>query len=114
MNSPAVVLHCQACDAEVAYVYGGTDDDVVLAGRVRDTAAATERAVTLGVDRRRHRRRSWAATETQLRGDGYARSDPEAWCAEHGRMRVPHRDRLLAYFDRAAGRVVRVRVPPVG
>ncbi len=67
-------LACQRCGAVVARVYA-TDDGVHFAGRVRDTARATERAVIMGVGRRRHRRNSWAATETALRGSDYADVD---------------------------------------
>jgi hypothetical protein len=81
-------LACQRCGAVVARVYA-TDDGVHFAGRVRDTARATERAVIMGVGRRRHRRDSWAATETALRGSDYADVDPEAWCPRHGRMTMP-------------------------
>jgi hypothetical protein len=105
-------LACGKCDDVVARVYA-TDDGVHFAGRVRDTSTATERAVTMGVRRRRHRRDSWAATETQLRGDGYAHVDPEAWCPNHGRMTMPDRDQLLAAFDNADGDA-RLHVPPSG
>lgn len=109
-----IALVCDRCGATVGRVYP-TDDGATFAGRVRDTATATERAGTFGVDRRSHRRGSWAATETQLRADGYAHVEPEASCPEHGRMRVPDREQLLAYFDKAtAGRTMHLRVPPVG
>jgi len=103
---------CDRCGAIVARVHATDDGGVVFAGRIRDTASATERAVAFGVGRRRHRRDSWAAAETQLRGSGYADIVPEAWCPEHGRVALPDRDRLLAHFD--AGRAIHLRVPPDG
>jgi hypothetical protein len=109
-----IALVCDHCGAIVGRVYA-TDDGVAFAGRIRDDGVATERAGIVGVDRRRHRRHSWAATETQLRGDDYAHSEPEAWCPEHGRMALPVRDGLLARFDKASvDRAIRVRVPPIG
>jgi hypothetical protein len=107
-----IELACGKCDAVVGRIYE-TGDGVHVAGRTRDTTTATDRAVTMGVGRRRHRRDSWAATETALRGDDYADVDPEAWCPNHGRMTIPDRGQLLVAFDNADGDA-RLHVLPSG
>jgi hypothetical protein len=109
------MLHCKVCDATVGFVYG-VNDGVVLTGQERTTKAVEDSAKRTGVGKRRHRRETWSGSEFLLRGEGYAKRDPEAWCPDDRRMALPNRDRLLADFDKAVGerRTVHVRVPPIG
>jgi hypothetical protein len=70
-----IELACGKCDAVVGRIYE-TGDGVHVAGRTRDTTTVAERAVTMGVGRRQHRRDTRTATETALRGTDYADSEP--------------------------------------
>jgi hypothetical protein len=105
---------CERCEATVARVYETDDGSVLFAGRARDPSRATVQAAATGIEKRRHRRDTWLGVEVPLRADGYAQSEPEAWCPDHGNVVLPGRRQMLAAFDKAASEDRRVhhRVHP--